>query len=243
MGVLESIYEAYATSDWCGKAIVLILLGLSAIIWSLILNNWFYCLTQARRCEKFRELYDSKGASRLRISRETERTGNDSQLSQLCSEGVKDLQSVLGMTEEERLDMNARGVLPRKVTDDEIEHIQTVMSNSMNNQLQEMQNPLTWIGTIASIAPMLGLFGTVWGVMMTFIGVVAAGGRPDIKAIAPGISGALLTTVAGLAVAIPALLMNNVILLLIQKIDSQMDCFTTDFLAMLKLCQVKSKEQ
>jgi biopolymer transport protein TolQ len=243
MDVVESIYEAYATSDACGKGIVLMLLLLSAVIWTLIINSLYTNWTIARSCELFRTRYDSLGASRLRISRETERaTNNNSPLSQLCRDGVSDLQSVMDITEDERLEMNARGTLPRKVTDDQIDHIQTVMANSMAAQLQAMQNPLTWIGTIASVAPMLGLFGTVWGVMMTFIGIVAAGGRPDIKAIAPGISGALLTTVAGLAVAIPALLMNNIILLLIQKIEGQMDSFTTEFLAMLKLCKVKSEE-
>ena len=241
MSVIEAIYEAYATSDLCGRGIVLLLLLASAVIWTLIINCWLTNRALAVSGARFMRRYDSLGASRLRISREAARPGEDSPLATLCREGVNDLQAVMGLDEDERLEMNDRGVLPRRLTEEEIGHIQTIMSNSMASQLQDLQNPLTWIGTIASISPMLGLFGTVWGVMMTFIGIVAAGGRPDIKAIAPGISGALLTTVAGLMVAIPALLMNNIILLQIQRIESQMDNFATGFLAMLRLCRVQPR--
>lgn len=240
MDTWQAIYEAYSTSDFCGKAIVIVLIALSAAVWSMIVN----CLLTNRqfgcRSQHFKSRYDSLGASKLRIAREVERIEDDNPVAALCRDGVQDLQSVLAIDETQRLDMTARGLLPRPLSDAEIDRIQTTMSNSMAGRLQELQQPLTWIGSIASVAPMLGLFGTVWGVMMTFIGIVAAGGRPDIKAIAPGISGALLTTVAGLLVAIPALLMNNFILLSIQRIEAQMDSFTTDFVAMLKICRVQS---
>ena len=94
------------------------------------------------------------------------------------------------------------------------------------------------LGCLSSIAPMLGLFGTVWGVMATFVGIVNAGGRPDIQAIAPGISGALLTTVMGLVVAIPSLCGSNLMASQINPITSEMEIFSEEFIASLRVNEV-----
>jgi biopolymer transport protein ExbB len=87
--------------------------------------------------------------------------------------------------------------------------------------------------TIAiSGGPFLGLLGTVLGVMITFA-VIAATGDVNINSIAPGISGALLATVAGLAVAIPALFGYNYLLTQIKDLTADMRVFTDEFLAMV----------
>jgi biopolymer transport protein ExbB len=65
------------------------------------------------------------------------------------------------------------------------------------------------LSTTASVAPLLGLFGTVWGLVHAFMNI-AATQSADITAVAPGIAEALITTIAGLLVAIPALVMYNV---------------------------------
>ena len=101
---------------------------------------------------------------------------------------------------------------------------------------------MSTLGTIVAMSPMLGLFGTVWGVMLTFIGIAKVG-RPDLMAIAPGISGALLTTVAGLMVAIPSLIGNNYIMFLLQTIDVSMDTFCEDFITSLRLEETKLPQE
>ena len=78
---------------------------------------------------------------------------------------------------------------------------------------------------------------------VTFIGIVNNGGRPDIQAIAPGISGALLTTVAGLAVAIPSLVGNNFIVAYIQTTDIEMDSFIEEFITSLNVSKVPNTQQ
>ena len=90
------------------------------------------------------------------------------------------------------------------------------------------------LGTIVSISPFLGLLGTVWGVMLAFIGM-AQKGRPDIGVIAPGVSGALLTTVVGLVVAIPSVIGNNFILSDVEKTTVEMGNFVENFIALVKL--------
>jgi biopolymer transport protein ExbB len=87
--------------------------------------------------------------------------------------------------------------------------------------------------TIAiSGGPFLGLLGTVMGVMITFA-VIASTGDVNINSIAPGISGALAATVAGLAVAIPALFAYNYLLTRIKEINADMQVFTDEFLAVI----------
>ena len=84
--------------------------------------------------------------------------------------------------------------------------------------------------------PFLGLLGTVVGVMITFADI-AASGDVNINSIAPGISAALLATVAGLAVAIPALFAYNYLLSRIKEISSGMRVFADEFLALLAMQQ------
>jgi len=67
---------------------------------------------------------------------------------------------------------------------------------------------IPWLATFGSVSPLLGLLGTVLGVMDAFIGI-AVGGSGNIAAVAPGVAEALVTTVAGLAVAVPAVMAYN----------------------------------
>lgn len=68
---------------------------------------------------------------------------------------------------------------------------------------------IPWLATFGSVSPLLGLLGTVLGVMDAFIGI-AVGGSGNIAAVAPGVAEALVTTVAGLAVAVPAVMAYNI---------------------------------
>ena len=97
---------------------------------------------------------------------------------------------------------------------------------------QKLNQNMVLLTIAISGGPFLGLLGTVVGVMITFA-VIAATGDVNINSIAPGISGALLATVAGLAVAIPALFGYNYLLTQIKDLTADMRVFTDEFLAMI----------
>jgi biopolymer transport protein ExbB len=84
-----------------------------------------------------------------------------------------------------------------------------VMENSMAEVLEHeatnLLRKVEWLNIIGNVAPMVGLFGTVWGMIDAFTGIVRAGGQPEPADLAGGISTALVTTWWGLVVAIPAL--------------------------------------
>ena len=86
------------------------------------------------------------------------------------------------------------------------------------------------LATAVSAAPFLGLLGTVWGVMDAFSGM-ADSGSAALSAVAPGISGALLTTIIGLIVALPSMIGYNLLSSKIRHIAVQMDNFSQEFVS------------
>ena len=111
------------------------------------------------------------------------------------------------------------------------------MEREVSDQILILEEKIGLLATAVSVSPFFGLFGTVWGVMIAFCGV-AAKGRADISALAPGVSGALLTTVVGLLVAIPSLIGYNLLTITIRKITVYMDNFVEEFIAKVKLEQL-----
>jgi biopolymer transport protein TolQ len=81
--------------------------------------------------------------------------------------------------------------------------LERAAATASSEALTLMEQRLTWLATIATNAPYIGLFGTVWGIIDAFHGLGTAGAA-TLRAVAPGISEALVTTAAGILVAIPA---------------------------------------
>lgn len=90
----------------------------------------------------------------------------------------------------------------------QLEALKMVLGKEVAAERDQMAKFISWLATIGSVGPLLGLLGTVLGVMDAFIGI-AARGSGNIGAVAPGVAEALVTTVAGLATAIPAVIAYN----------------------------------
>jgi len=101
-----------------------------------------------------------------------------------------------------------------------------------------LERRLTWLATIATVAPFVGLFGTVMGIVDAFHGLGTAGSA-TLRAVAPGISEALITTAAGLFVAIPALIAYNQFTGRIRVIASAIDDFSRELLNSLEEIPVR----
>src|SRR5262245_55662099 len=86
--------------------------------------------------------------------------------------------------------------------------VQRMLERSAHAEMRRLERALSFLATVASVAPFIGLFGTVWGIMDAFRGI-GAGGQSSLAASAPGIAEALITTAAGLAAAIPAVVAYN----------------------------------
>jgi biopolymer transport protein TolQ len=96
-----------------------------------------------------------------------------------------------------------------------------------------MERRMTWLATIASASPFVGLFGTVMGVVDAFHGL-GTEGAATLRAVAPGIAEALITTAAGLFVAVPAVVAYNQFTARIRVFASAVDDFSRELLNMLE---------
>jgi len=101
-----------------------------------------------------------------------------------------------------------------------------------------LERRLTWLATIAATSPFVGLFGTVMGVVDAFHGLGTAGAA-TLRAVAPGISEALITTAAGLFVAVPAVVAYNQFAARVRVFASAIDDFSRELLNSLEEIQVR----
>jgi biopolymer transport protein TolQ len=102
------------------------------------------------------------------------------------------------------------------------------LKKGVNESNDEMNGRLSTLASIGSVAPFVGLFGTVWGIIDAFAGL--AGGGGSIDAVAPGIAEALVATAMGLGAAIPAVWFFNAFNNESEKINGEMESFGQDFL-------------
>ncbi|MEQ8821308.1 MAG: MotA/TolQ/ExbB proton channel family protein [Sumerlaeia bacterium] len=102
--------------------------------------------------------------------------------------------------------------------------VESALERTIAAEMRRLESKLIWLATSATLAPFIGLFGTVWGVLGVFQ-AAANEGSAGLATIAPGISTALVTTVFGLLVAIPASAMYNWLTSQVNYLASQMDSF------------------
>jgi biopolymer transport protein TolQ len=112
----------------------------------------------------------------------------------------------------------------------QIDAVRNVTDRTVADQMLLLESYMGFLATSVSASPFLGLLGTVWGVMAAFGGMAVAGSS-TLSAVAPGIAGALLTTVVGLLVALPSSIGYNILTNQIRSLHVQMDNYAQEFMA------------
>jgi biopolymer transport protein TolQ len=120
---------------------------------------------------------------------------------------------------------NERGTL----SGTQLEALKMVLGKEVAAERDLMSHYLPWLATIGSVGPLLGLLGTVLGVMDAFIGI-ASKGSGNISAVAPGVAEALVTTVAGLAAAIPAVIAYNLYINRVRLLAGELEGFANELI-------------
>jgi biopolymer transport protein TolQ len=114
----------------------------------------------------------------------------------------------------------------------QVEALRQVLDSQMDAERDALSRFLNWLATIGSTSPLIGLLGTVLGVIHAFLGI-AAGGSGNIGAVAPGVAEALVATAAALAVAIPAVFGYNLFATRLNRIDGELEGFGSELIALL----------
>lgn len=125
------------------------------------------------------------------------------------------------------------GMRKRQVSIKGIEHVKRTMENAVAQESLKLESGLILLAIAVSGAPFLGLLGTVWGVMSTF-GHIAQQGSASLAAMAPGVSAALITTVAGLLVAIPSMFGYNWLVHNLRVLTVELDNFAQEIVSKIE---------
>uniref|UniRef100_A0A7C4UEZ4 MotA/TolQ/ExbB proton channel domain-containing protein n=1 Tax=candidate division WOR-3 bacterium TaxID=2052148 RepID=A0A7C4UEZ4_UNCW3 len=134
-----------------------------------------------------------------------------------------------------------KGLSEFKKTGD-IENAKVKLTNEKIKKIEELESQVYLLGTTVTLSPFLGLLGTVWGIMVSFL-QIRIRGSAHITVVAPGISDALITTVYGLLVAIPALFFYNLILRRIEIVESRIEMLEGVFITSIKAGEIEKKEK
>ena len=204
------VFYAFKMSDWLGKSICILLLLISVGIFTLVVEKIISLRIALKNSEAF--LRDLLTADNLFEMRKTAKK-TVSPAGEVFLAAVKRFKSF-------------DAVLPdrtcRPLTEKEINLLRTTMDRSVDAQLLILEKRTMLLASAVGVCPFLGLFGTVWGITVAFSRLAQAG-HADVQTLAPGVSGALLTTVLAIFVVIPAMLGNNYIVSLLKKTGTHLD--------------------
>ena len=205
--------RAVKESGLFAQGILVVLLGFSIISWAIMFVKWLQISRIKRGNRKFLNLFLKHQASLSKVF-ENVRNINKSPLSKIFCEGYQEAKSLIdkGM---------AGKIPPEKLTP----LINRQIERSINREVVEIEHLVLFLATTANACPLMGLLGTVWGVLGAFHSMGLAGSA-SLAVVAPGISEALITTVAGLAAAIPAVVGYNVSLAATNRQTMEMEDFS-----------------
>ena len=193
------------------KLVLLSLLAFSVISWAIILSKWN--LLRRARTQSGRFVRAFRKAQRFQDIAAVADQFRPSPLVGVFEGGF----------EEYKRQVASSGML-RNLT-----AIQRGMQIGASEEITRLERNMAWLAITAAVTPFVGLFGTVWGIIDAFHGLGTAGAA-TLRAVAPGISEALITTAAGLAAAIPAVIAYNLIGASIREFAARGDDFALEVL-------------
>ena len=231
-----SIWNMVVYSDWFTKAILLILLGFSLGSWAIILQKWLVFRRLRGKRRRFFEVFERR--SSLAEAYQGALAIADNPLTEVFKAGTRELKHLSQRpTTEERaggpldLAMGGSAAPPRApaITILEKESIHMALEREAAQRVEKLERGLPFLATTGSVAPFFGLLGTVWGVMDAFLNI-GLRGTGNLNVVAPGIAEALITTVGGLAVAIPAVIAYNWFVNQIKEIADELGHFSSELI-------------
>ncbi|HEY1370978.1 MAG TPA: protein TolQ [Candidatus Binatia bacterium] len=205
------------------QGVLYLLILFSVLSWGII----FYKSNQVRRAkresEKFIEIFwDSRNLASIHDASRDLKAGP---VAQVFRAGYEELLRVPRSKKE----ILATAGEPLTTELGGVDNVTRAMKRATSVEITKLEKSLSFLGTTASAAPFIGLFGTVWGIMNAFRGLSTTHSS-SIQAVAPGIAEALIATAAGLAAAIPALMAYNFFVQRIKELAADMDNFSHEFL-------------
>lgn len=205
----------FLQADWVVKAVMLGLLLASIWTWAIIIGFG----ARLRRARKGSEAFETGFWQAKDIDRFHEARGQeDVPVARVLDAGIKEWRRSTAARK-----VDAEGVRSR---------LSTLMASASASEIDELSGRLNVLATVGSVAPFVGLFGTVWGIMRSFT-AIAAEQNSSLAVVAPGIAEALFATAIGLFAAIPAVIAYNRFSHALNRLEARLLRFADKFHATL----------
>ncbi len=222
---LANIMYAFTSSNFSGKAIVFVLVAGSVLAWAVMISKGFEIWRACRETSAFHAAYRKEHQPLTLFLR---RRSFDSPVFKLYDQACRQVCATMDLRgpQEPELFLETSS-LPR-LSSAQLSVVRVQLERGVADQALMLEQNMGILALAISAGPLLGLLGTVWGVMDAF-GAIALTGSALLSAVAPGITGALLTTVIGLLVALPSAIGYNLLTNRIRYLCVQMDNFAGEF--------------
>ena len=217
-----NLIEVFVRCDPAGQAITAGLAVFSIIAWTIMFQKHYELKRLAAYNHHFeRQLRDQKSLLELPESLRDQRA---IPYADLFADAVEAYWRAAAIGKEKGVDsLRAR-----------LEHAENAIQRALSRQTLRYESSMIFLATIVTGAPFLGMLGTVWGVMVAFSDV-AVQDSATIKTLAPGVSAALLTTIAGLVVAIPSVFGYNFLLGKSKQLVTELENFASSLADRIEL--------
>ncbi|MEE8117816.1 MAG: MotA/TolQ/ExbB proton channel family protein [Gemmatimonadales bacterium] len=220
-----SPWELVVASSAATKLVLLLLVFFSLLSWFLIVLKWWQFRRLRAEGDRFFGALDR--TTRLEDAYHAAMKLPPSPYGRILREGVNFFSELRPGALQSTSDAPAA-----ILSSTQLDALRMMLAKEVSAERDLMARFLPWLATVGSVSPLLGLLGTVLGVMDAFLGI-AAGGSGNISAVAPGIAEALVTTVLGLAVAIPAVIAYNILVNRLGLFAGEMEGFAHEIIGTL----------
>ena len=214
-----------------GKIIIVVLIGFSILAWSTMAAK----AMQMRRARKLNQYFNTEFRGQTKVLGIYDRRiqVDGCPLFAVYQEGCSELDNRLKLSDGEGR--------KKRTSLKAMEHVKRSLERAVAQESLKLESGLILLAIAVSGSPFLGLLGTVWGVMSAF-GNVAMEGKADLQTLAPGVAAALITTVAGLLVAIPSMFGYNWLVHHLRVITVELDNFAQELVSKMEIEYLKDEE-
>ena len=212
-----SLWALFIRADIVVKLVIIGLIVASVMSWSISIEKIMTYRRVRQQAEEFEALFWS-GETLQNIYRQL--------ASGEASPSVRVFNAA--MREWVRHDGNRRKTEAAAI----IPSIERALTNAVAREMEALESRLLFLATVGAVAPFVGLFGTVWGIMNSFQ-AIAMSRDTNLAVVAPGIAEALFATGLGLLAAIPAVVAYNACAASVQRFASRLDHFADDFINLM----------
>ena len=228
---LLQVSEAIPSSPWemvthatpMAKVVLAVLAILSLISWAIMFAKWreFRALREASR--SFMSEFEHQ--TTLEQAQALAQRSTPNPFTRVFDRAVRFLPESRGPAEYGR---ETAGLM----SGSRVEALRFLLDSVTSEERDRLGRFIPWLATIGSVSPLIGLLGTVLGVIVAFIGI-ATKGSGNIAAVAPGVAEALIATAAALAVAIPAVFGYNLFANRLNRLEGELEGFGSEVIALL----------